>query len=434
MSQVEAPVRHAPWWQSKAARKWITFLQVHYLANDDPWWHTNRNTGRVHEFRQAFLLFRNTVNASPYPTLKADLGDVCAKVQRHLDNLDAKAPIWLRIVWHITIPVIVGWTLWVAITLNEWAQFLSQLAVLIFTQILSAALVRNVRATNLINFKLWEDRLVGDLPTLGFYTVATKRRGLHKNYRLVIIMGVITGILLLAVSLAHDLWSRVLLFRSSLRSGRVHLPGEARTDLVRARDNLWEKTDALQRHVELADISSGFQDQLLLLKRDTHYLLATTDCYLPVSDRRERPTYPLKPKILPFILTDIIQGLTLYAASGQPWYLSYNGGWALWMIVRMVLNFRGYVSQKDVNRMFTSIVAGSAMLMPLTLTLLFGGAAVLEPLWVKLVLGFVLTILVTCFSNILCTGCDALSKRLFPERSVDVVAAVSDPTWRAGAA
>jgi len=414
MSQVAAPVRHTPWWHSEAVRKWITFLKVHYLANDDPWWRANRDAGPVNEFRQAFVSFRNTVNASTNPTMQADLGSTIAKVQHHFDKLDTKAPLWLRIVWHIPIPVIFGWTLWVASTLDEWAQFLSQLAVLIFTQILAAALVRNPRATNWINFKLWEDRLVGDLPTLVFYTVATKRRSLHENYHLVIIMGVITGILLLAVSLAHDLWSEVLLLRSSLRSGRVHLSGDARTDLVRARDNLWEKTDALQTHVEQADISSGFQDGFLLLKRSTHHTLATTDCYLPKSDRRERPKYPRKSKFPQFALTAILQGVTLYAASRQPWFLAYNGGWALWMIVRMALNFRSYVSQKDVNRMLTSIVAGSAMLMPLTIILLAGGPQALEPLWVKLVLGFVLIILVTCFSNILCTGCDALTKMLFP--------------------
>ncbi|RZS76809.1 hypothetical protein EV217_5039 [Phyllobacterium myrsinacearum] len=400
-----------------AARKWITFLQVHYLANDGPWWQTHRNTGPIGEFRQAFSSFNDVVAASPNATMKADLGDANLKLHHHLNNLDAKKKrIWLRIAWHITIPVIIGWTLWVAITLNEWAQFLSQLAVLTFTLTLAAALVRNDRATNWINFKLWEDRLIGDLPTLLFYTVATQRPGLHKNYHLVIIVGVITGILLLVVSLTHDLWSQVLLLRSTLRSGQAHLSPDARTNLIRARDVLWEKTDALQTHVEQADISGGFQDGFLLLKKATHHTLATVDCYLPKSDRRPRPRYPWKPKVPAFALTIILQGLTLYAASEQPWFLSYNGGWALWMIVRMALNFRGYVSQKDVNRLFTSIVAGSAMLMPLTLLLLIGGAAALEPLWVKLVLGLFLIILVTCFSNILSKGCDALSNWLFPER------------------
>lgn len=398
------------------SRDWITLLQDHYLAGDEPFWQANRDAGPVHSFREDLWSVRAAIgDDGNLPVLEAEVSLAVNRTERHFTNLETDTSFLLRFAWLVWTVPFIGWTLYLAIILEEWGQLLGQLALLSRTLSLGIATLRYKKSTGRIIFKFYEDRVLGGLPSLILYTVASRPifRHLHGDWRYTVLVGGITGLVLLLLSFWRDLWSGTLFLWSKLRPGPPTLTGHARMRVKTARDKLLKSVSKLQKHIEKADISDRMKDHFLMMKRDADELLRTIDRFLPIKEAADIPHYPRWPKVAPVVVTAILQAQALGASYRYPWLMAETAGWGLWNTSRMLFGLiAAYVSQDDMSRRFSTIVAGGIALLPLTLAILFTNGAVLLPVVNKVLLAVGLVLFINLFSNLVGAFCKTLAKRM----------------------
>lgn len=403
-------------WSSPKYRKWITILQDHYLAGDDPYWRVNQNAGSIEAVRDALEAVRAAIGHDDNSAiLREEVGERVGKVERHLDNLGSSTSFWFRFAWLVWALPIIGWTLWLAIILEDWGQLIAQEGVLSRTLSLGIAILRNKRGTASISFKYYEDRLVGDLPSLIFYTIASRPayRHLHGDWRFTVFVGGITGFVLLLVSFWGALWFSACLLWKKWRRPAPVLTQSARERLRAARDQLSKSVEDLKVDVENADISDRMKDHFLMLRRDADRLLRTIGRFLPSADALVRHRYARLPKVPLSVITVILVGQALGASYRYPWFMAVTAGWGIWQIARMVFdNIRPYTSPDDMARVFSNIVAGTVTLLPLTLAMLFTIGAILEPFANKVLMSVVVILSVNLFSNLVGTLCTAFGRKI----------------------
>ncbi|WP_217577410.1 hypothetical protein [Mesorhizobium sp. GbtcB19] len=396
-------------------RKWITCLQDHYLAGDEPFWQANQNSGPVHAVREALWSVREAINYDETSTeLKDELSLDVSRVEQQFANLEADTSALFRLFWLVWVIPFIAWTLYLAIFLEEWGQLIGQSAVLSRTLSLGVAVLRYRKSTGWIIFKFYEDRVLGSLPALIFYTIASRPayRHLHGDWRYTTLVGCVTCLGLLLLSYWQDLWVGALFLRSKLWLAPPILTRDLRVKLRTARNTLLESVKELQHCIEDADISDRMKDHLLMVKRDADRLLRTIKRILPIEDAAEEPRYPRMPKVPVVVLTAVLQAPILGASYRYPWLMAESAGWGIWNTIRMMFGLiASYVSQGDIARRFSNIVAGGLALLPLTLAILFTNGAVLLPVENRVLLAVGLILIVNAFSNLAGTFCKGLSKR-----------------------
>jgi hypothetical protein len=341
-------------------RRWITFLQDHYLSGDDGFLKDDRNARLIRSFRTALRsVQRQLGNGGDLPVVIAELRQGVIRVERHFINLETDTSFLHRAFWLIWVLPFAAWTIYVAIVLEEWGQLIAQAVVLSRTLSLGVALLRYKKSTGWIIFKFYEDRILGGLISLILYTrtLTPASRHLHGDWRYTVVVGVSTCLMLHLLSFWRDFWIWVLYLRLKMRPAPPPSVGEARTELRGSRDALLESNQALMKHIETADISDRMKDHFLLMKRDTDRLLQTIGRFLPVEDAVNRPHYHRLPKVAPVVFTAIVQAQALGASYRYPWLMAETAGWGIWNLLRMVSGLiAAYVSLDDMGRLFSNIV------------------------------------------------------------------------------
>jgi hypothetical protein len=396
-------------------RDWITFLQDHHLAGDEPFWQDNKNTGPVHSVREDLGSVRAAIGSDGnFPVLEAEVGQAVSRTERHFTNLETDTAFLFRLFWLMWTLPFIGWTFYLAIILEEWGQLVQQLAILSRTLSFGIALLRYKKGNGWLILKFYEDRVLGGFPSLIFYTITSRPayRHLHGNWRYTVLVAGISCLGLLLLSFWRDLWINALFLWSKLRPVPPKLTGDARIRLRTARDKLLKDVEDLQKHIENVDIGDRMKDYFLMMKRDADRLLRTIDRFLLMEDAVDPPCYPRRPKVVPVLLTTILVGQCLGAYFRYPWLMAETAGWGLWVELRMVSDWmRAHVSQDDMFRLFSTLVVGAIALLPLTISLLCTKGAVLLSITNRVLLAISLVLLINLFSNLIGTFCKRLGNK-----------------------
>ena len=385
-------------------RNWITFLQDHYLSNDAPYWHANKDSGAVHDFRQHLVSASAAIN-------DVEVRRRSDKTKRHFSNLDNDTSLLFRLCCLIWVLPLAGWCLYVAVILNEWGQFIAQLAVWSRNISLAVARLRYNQATGWIIFKYYEDRIIGDLPALIFYTIVSNPefRYLYDDPKSKWIVGSVTGLWLLLVSFWDDLWFLGCFLRWRLRSSPLSTTAEGRA----AYKGSAEQLEKFQQHIQSAEVSDAMNQHWLMIKRDGSRFLRTMRCFVPHEDVVPTPRYSIWPKLPIFIITAALQGLALYASRNTPFFFAITLGWAIWIMARIsYCQIASFVSGQDTSNVFSNIVAGTIMLLPLTVSMALTDNAVLTPVPNRVLLSAFLVLFVNLFSNLVGNLCKTFAETL----------------------
>ncbi|CUX65568.1 membrane hypothetical protein [Agrobacterium tumefaciens str. Kerr 14] len=396
-------------------RKWVTFLQDHYLAGDAPFWLENQNAGPIHSVREDLRSIGDAIRGEAMPSeLVEQLERDLRRVEKHFNNLETHVPFLFRFFWLIWTVPFIAWTLYLAVILKEWAQLARQTVVLSRTLSFAVSLMRYKKATGWIIFRFYVNRVFGASPSLIFYTIASRPRYryLYSHWEYTAIVAGISCVGLLALSLWHDLWISALSLRSSLRRVRPVPSGPAQTTMMAIRDKLRKDINDLLLLIEDADISDWEKDHYLMVKRDTDRLLRLMDRTLPTANRTQAPRYLKRWKIAPVVLTTLLVALTLGSYFRYPWLMADSAGWGLWVSLRMISDWmRPLVSLDDMFRLFSVTVVGSIAVLPLTISLLVTNGTVLLNVTAMVLLTLSMIFIVNLFSNLIGTFFKSLGKK-----------------------
>lgn len=385
-------------------RNWITFLQDHYLSSDALYWQSHKDSGPVHDFRLQLL-------SAPEAIDNAEVRRRSVKTQRHFSNLDNDTSFLFRLCCLIWVLPLAGWSLYVAVILNEWGQFIAQLVVWSRNTSLAAARLRCNHATGWIVFKYYEDRIMGDLPALIFYTIVSnpEYRYLYDDPKSKWIVGSVTGLWLLLISFWDELWFLCRFSWWRFQSSPASITDEGRA----AYKDFAKQLENFQRHTQSADVSDAMNQQFLMTKRDGSRLLRTMRCFVPRQDVVPTPRYSIWPKAPIFIIAAALQGQALYACRNTPFFFAITLGWAIWIMARMSwCLIASYVSGDDMSDVFSNIVAGTIVLLPLTVSMALTDNAVLASVANRVLLCVLLVLFVNLFSNLVGNLCNTFAQRL----------------------
>jgi hypothetical protein len=384
-------------------RNWITFLQDHYLSGDKPYWDANKDSGIIGDYRMRL--------AVPLATDNARVRQLVNNTARHFDNLDNETSFLFRLFWLIWVLPLIGWSLYLAIILDDWGQFLAQVAVWSRNKSLAVARLRYKHTNRGIVFKFYEDRVAGDLPTFVFYTIASRPEYQH----LLIdpsskwIVGGITGLWLLLVSFWGDIWFLGCDLVWRWRLSNVVVTEDSRAEY---RD-FAEHHKRYHEHTERADVGDGMNEYFSTARKDGDRAVQALLLIALPEDEMPTPRYSRLLKAPLLIITAGLQAQAIYASRNSTIFFAITLGWAIWIIARIsYCVLWPHVSGHDISTTFSNIVAGTITLLPLTLAMLFTNNAVLASIKNRVLLAVGLILLVNLLSNLVGTLCKKFAEKL----------------------